>query len=246
LTTGAVWTVVSAIPEPAGLAVTPAGDLLICAPEDHVIYKFSGGALTVAAELEDPRGVVVEPSGELLVADGHGHRVVRVKADGMLQTIVGTDAHGWLGDGGDPLNATLCHPVDLTLTPDRLLITDWVDGRIRTIPAGDTTPPAILAISVDVDCLWPPNHKLREVNVTIVTDDPAAVVQLISAVSSEPDDGLGDGDTANDIQGGGTQLLLRAERAVSRIYTMTYVAVDPAGNVSPPAVVTVCVPHSKP
>lgn len=65
-------------------------------------------------------------------------------------------------------------------------------------------------------------------------------------LDSEPDNGLGDGDTANDIviNTDGT-VSLRAERAgggSGRVYTMTYLAVDVAGNTST-ASATVTVPH---
>ena len=80
--------------------------------------------------------------------------------------------------------------------------------------------------------------------------DPNPVVTLVSVVSNEPDNGLGDGDTAGDIQGAalGTddrELMLRPERSgkgTGRIYTLTYSARDAAGNVAT-AQVTVAVPH---
>ena len=76
----------------------------------------------------------------------------------------------------------------------------------------------------------------------------------VTVVSSEPDDGLGDGDTANDIQNltwdnatGIITVDLRAERAgggPGRTYTISIEATDEAGN-SSIAEVTVLVPHSK-
>jgi endo-1,4-beta-xylanase len=70
--------------------------------------------------------------------------------------------------------------------------------------------------------------------------------------SSEPDNGLGDGDTAGDIQGwtAGTDDRtgqLRAERAgggTGRVYTFTYQATDAAGN-RVTAICTVTVPHNR-
>jgi endo-1,4-beta-xylanase len=63
-------------------------------------------------------------------------------------------------------------------------------------------------------------------------------VELVSITSNEADNGLGDGDTSDDIQGAsyGTddrQFLLRAERSGTgsgRIYTVTYSATDASGN----------------
>ena len=67
-------------------------------------------------------------------------------------------------------------------------------------------------------------------------------------VSNEPDNGTGDGDTANDIVIiDNLTFQLRAERSGNgkdRIYTITYQAIDWAGN-STLATATVTVPHDK-
>lgn len=75
------------------------------------------------------------------------------------------------------------------------------------------------SIAVDPTNLWPPNHKMREIIVAVMlTDnfDLSPAVVLTSIVSNEPDNGLGDGDTPNDIQGAGfgtddREFLLRAD-----------------------------------
>lgn len=122
-----------------------------------------------------------------------------------------------------------------------------------TVTVVDTTPPEI-TMSLDTASLWPANHKLATVNATVaVVDecDPGAYFLLTSITSNEPDNGLGDGDQANDIQGAdfGTpdlQFQLRMERSglgSGRIYTVTYTAYDSSGN-STPASAQVVVPHS--
>jgi hypothetical protein len=64
--------------------------------------------------------------------------------------------------------------------------------------------------------------------------DVHPLLSLRGAASSEPDNGLGDGDTANDIQGiSGLTLKLRAERSGTgngRIYTITVTCADAVGN----------------
>jgi hypothetical protein len=123
-----------------------------------------------------------------------------------------------------------------------------------TVHVQDTTPPTI-AVSLDRTVLWPPNHKLVTINASVsVADicDPAPTFQLISIVSNEPDNGLGDGDTENDIQGASygtadTQFQLRSERSgpgSGRKYTITYRAFDHTGNHTD-AVVVVRVPHDQ-
>jgi hypothetical protein len=118
----------------------------------------------------------------------------------------------------------------------------------------DTTPPT-LSVSASPAVLWTPNHRLVPITVTVVVDDgcdPAPAVTLLSITSNEPDNGLGDGDTPNDIQGAavGTddrQFLLRAERSgqgTGRVYTITYEARDGSGNTAV-ASTAVLVPHSQ-
>ena len=121
-----------------------------------------------------------------------------------------------------------------------------------SVTIADTTPPEI-SLSLSPDVLWPPNHKLETVTASVeVTDvcDPSPTFVLSDVVSNEPDNGTGDGDTANDIQGASigsadTSLRLRKERSGSgtgRVYTATYVASDAANNTAT-ATGTVSVPH---
>jgi hypothetical protein len=117
-----------------------------------------------------------------------------------------------------------------------------------TVHIQDTRAPAI-TLSASPSVLWSPNHKL--VGITLAktaTDacDPNPAVTC-TATSSEPDNGLGDGDTANDIQWVKGALLLRAERSGTgpgRVYTITCTATDASGNHSS-AVTTVTVPHAQ-
>lgn len=120
----------------------------------------------------------------------------------------------------------------------------------------DTTPPE-LHLSAQPASLWPPNHSMRDVHVRAEVVDvctPPGSVQpiLVSATSSEPDNGLGDGDTENDIQGAdlGTNdgdLQLRAERSGGghgRVYTLVYSVADAAGATTE-STIHVRVPHDQ-
>jgi hypothetical protein len=132
-------------------------------------------------------------------------------------------------------------------------------GNLDASPASytwtvDTTPPTVTC-SASPSQLAPPNHQLVPVTVTVTANDPGnptpPTVTLVSVVSSEPDNGLGDGDTAGDIQGWATGTndrdgQLRAERAgggPGRVYTLTYRATDQAGNTAT-ATCTVTVPRN--
>jgi hypothetical protein len=119
----------------------------------------------------------------------------------------------------------------------------------------DTSAPSIAPVP-STTILWPPNHKM--VDITIVanaSDNSGGPVTLAASVSSnEPEDGLGDGDTAPDWTepvidqvNGIITLQLRAERSGSgngRVYTITITATDTSGN-SSQANVQIIVPHDK-
>jgi hypothetical protein len=129
----------------------------------------------------------------------------------------------------------------------------WMDiDYVKLTRIEDTTPPT-LTVTASKSKLTPPNHKMVTINLDWNAQDlesGVASVKLVSVTSNEPDNGEGDGNTANDIQGAdiGTTdktIQLRAERSGSgtgRIYTITYEAVDAAGN-STLASTTVIVPR---
>jgi hypothetical protein len=117
----------------------------------------------------------------------------------------------------------------------------------------DTTPPQITS-AITPSILWPPNHRMVDVDASAIAKDACSTtaVLLSSVSSSESDDtaGGGDGSTPGDIQGAdiGTSdfgLQLRAERDAAgqgRSYKLTYMAVDGSGNQSSASSI-VLVPH---
>jgi hypothetical protein len=116
----------------------------------------------------------------------------------------------------------------------------------------DITPPT-LTVSLSPNSLWPPNHKMKDITATIVAKDecdPNPTVRLLSVTSNEPDNGLGDGDTANDVAGAAYNtddraFQVRSERSGGgngRVYTVTYEAKDASGNTTVKTA-TVVVPH---
>jgi hypothetical protein len=113
----------------------------------------------------------------------------------------------------------------------------------------DTTAPVIGGITADPSVLFSPNHKLADINLSYAAKDVVSTpVCSLSAVSNEPDNGTGDGDTSGDIVIlDANRLRLRAERAGNgngRIYTITVSCQDEAGNTSN-GTTTVSVPKSK-
>jgi len=105
-----------------------------------------------------------------------------------------------------------------------------------------------LEVSVSPADLWPPKHQYVNVTVTLTATDNFDLnptVTLVSVTSNEADNGLGDGDTSNDIVIiNDTHFKLRAERSAlgtGRVYTITYMVTDACGNATIQSV-TVTVP----
>ncbi|MEH7417371.1 endo-1,4-beta-xylanase [Neobacillus drentensis] len=103
----------------------------------------------------------------------------------------------------------------------------------------DKTAPT-LAFSFNPSVITDRNHQMVPITATVNANDSlsgVASVQLDSIVSNQSDNGIGDGNTTQDIQGADfgtldTNFLVRAERSGSgdRIYTVTYKVTDNVGN----------------
>ena len=99
----------------------------------------------------------------------------------------------------------------------------------------DTLPPTISGAAVSPGTLWSPNHKWWTVRVSYaLSDNCGPVTSRLVVSSNEPINGLGDGNTSPDWEVVDAHTVrLRAERAGvgdGRIYTITIIARDAAGN----------------
>lgn len=120
-----------------------------------------------------------------------------------------------------------------------------------TVTVIDTLPPDILSMTAKPSRLWPPNHKMNNIEITYeVADlcDPQASCHIVDILSSEPLDSNGDGYTTDmDMKIINDHLVqLRAERSGTgsdRVYTVWLECTDStAGNTSRKSV-EILVPH---
>ncbi len=157
----------------------------------------------------------------------------------------------------DPTSATPTGSFPLGATTVTLVVSDGIvdDSDEVIVSVEDTTPPTV-TVTLDPAALWPPNHKLAPIHATVLVADAcdaAPAVRLLSIVSDEPDNGLGDGDLPLDIQEAQAGLpdfdfRLRSERQGpenGRVYTVCYAAEDASGNVGT-GCATVIVTHDRP
>ena len=118
----------------------------------------------------------------------------------------------------------------------------------------DTIAPTLI-VSLSPNVINANNHKLVAVSAEItVADvcDGTPTLTLVSVVSSEPDEGISDGDTPDDVQGDARntddrEFFVRAERGGNgdgRVYAVTYRATDASGNYTETSA-TVTIPHDQ-
>ena len=105
-----------------------------------------------------------------------------------------------------------------------------------TVTVNDVEPPVINNLLVRPPVLWPPNHKMKNVDVDYTSTDncPGPITCNITVTSDEPENGTGDGDQAPDWQIlNDHHIKLRAERAGNgdgRIYSVKVTCTDAHGN----------------
>ncbi|MBI5386326.1 MAG: hypothetical protein HZA90_16775 [Verrucomicrobia bacterium] len=159
--------------------------------------------------------------------------VMATTSDPLEYTVPGTYTITWTYNDGNGNTSSQSQQVTVTEAP------------------GDIEPPVIGSITANPKVLWPANHKMVPVTITVVAQDNTPgplTARILSVTSNESENGLGDGDTAPDWQiNNGLTVDLRAERSGNgsgRIYTITVQVSDAAGNTAF-GTVTVTVPKSQ-
>jgi DNA-binding beta-propeller fold protein YncE len=204
---------------------------------------------------------VVEPSvPPIATCAGTAERPAVLAADASSCSVAVDAANGLAGTcasaaGGDLASCTLDGQTSLLLGlgPHAVeVVATAPDGASASctsyVSVVDATPP-VVAASPSPALLWPPDHALVPVDPGASARDACdgAVPVSCTALSSEPDDDLGDGSTSPDVLASDGALWLRAERSAlgpGRVYTVTCTATDAAGN-GADAVGAVLVPHDE-
>ena len=95
------------------------------------------GADARAQPLVDPRAVAVDSAGQIYICERGGHALRVVDVKGRIQTVAGTGAAGFSGDGGPALHAAMNGPKHISIDTDgTVLIPDTEHHVIRRyVPA---------------------------------------------------------------------------------------------------------------
>lgn len=170
--------------------------------------------------------------------------------DGQLQPL--TYTWTWAVGSTTGVNPTVIFPLGTTTVTLTVYDGEFSDTDPVEITVVDTRPATINSISASPDVLWPINHKMAEVMVTVDCEDicdPGPSCYILGVVSNEPINGPGDSNTEPDWEYTDDPLvvLLRAERAgggTGRIYTIIVECMDASDNIAT-ATVDVTVPHDE-
>ena len=202
----------------------------------------------VTVEATSSNGAVVNLTASVSDVDSNALTVVWMVDGAFAQT-------NDLAEGGTVLSTDVTFSAEFGLGAHEVVVLVSDGGGVVTctnqVTITDTTAPTA-HVTATPNVLWPPNHKMRPIRITIEGTDASGTVtgQIVSVTSSEPDRGTCTGDAAIDwvIGPGPLDLMLRAERSGrsknGRIYTITVQESDGAGN-DTTQTVTVTVPHDQ-
>jgi len=143
----------ASIHQPFGLALDSAGNLYFadyannrirCVYRNGTIATVAGnGKLgssgdagpATSAELNGPYDVAVDSSGDIFIADYGNNKIREVTTNGIINTIAGTGAVGWSGDGGVATAAKLNFPTGVTVdnSTGNVYVVDSSNAVIRLL-----------------------------------------------------------------------------------------------------------------
>ena len=113
--------------------VSASGIITTVAGNGTTGYSGDGGPAT-SAQFDDARGVAVDQFGNIYIADLRNHRIRIVSPNGIINTLAGTGAQGFSGDGGPAASAQLYLPDSVAVDgTGNIYFTDFGNHRVRRI-----------------------------------------------------------------------------------------------------------------
>src|SRR5438132_10339909 len=86
------------------------------------------------AQLDQPQGFAFDRAGNLYISDSANNRVRRVDTNGVITTVAGNGRHGYSGDGGPAVHASLSDPYGLAFDAQgNLYVAEPDEGVVRRI-----------------------------------------------------------------------------------------------------------------
>ena len=138
--------------KPSGVCVDGGGVMYIADTGHHRILQIKDGRASVLAgceisgydgdggearhaKMNRPGGVAADSAGNVYINDYGNNVIRRISKEGTIETVAGSGAFGFSGDGGDAEQAALDRPYGLCVSRggDMLYIADYGNNRIRRV-----------------------------------------------------------------------------------------------------------------
>ena len=120
-------------PAHAILRVTPSGQISLYAGDPGVAGFRGDGGSPAAARLSNPLDLFIDRRDRLFIADTGNHRIRRV-TNGVIETIAGSGAYGFQGDGPDATKLALASPWAVAADEaGNVYVADTENHRLRAI-----------------------------------------------------------------------------------------------------------------
>ncbi|MCZ7641005.1 MAG: hypothetical protein M5U12_36100 [Verrucomicrobia bacterium] len=138
--------------DPAGVAISAAGDLYIADRLNHRIRRVStsGVIMTIAgtgqagfggdngpaleARLQNPSGLAIDAQGTLYISDSGNNRLRTISPLGIITTLAGTGSEGYNGENVPALQAWLAGPAGLTIESNGgVVFAEPGNNRVRRV-----------------------------------------------------------------------------------------------------------------
>jgi sugar lactone lactonase YvrE len=164
----------------SGLVVDAGGNLYIADASNYRVRKvsragvittiagngtraFSGdGGPALNAQLSDPAALALDAAGNLYISDWNNNRIRKIAPDGIITTVAGSGKHGYSGDGGPALGASIDEPTGIAVDGSgNLYIADTHNFCVRKVSRdGVITTVVIRGVAAAGGGPWPVRTQL--------------------------------------------------------------------------------------
>ena len=180
---------------PQGIAVDATNNIYVADQGNNAIYKITtAGVVSIlagngtagatngtgsAATFNSPQGLAVDAQGNVYVADRNNHRIRKITSAGVVTTLTGTGAAGYINGEGSV--AAFNRPTGVAVDAQgNLFVADQSNFAIRKVTAAGVTS-TLLGTSVVTDLLNTPTGVTLDAQGNLyITDQSGRILKITS------------------------------------------------------------------